>query len=97
MRQQRLAARSSTRAKTNLLLGALLAAALLLPSLAIGRPGKVVVVKRHPRRTVVVVSRPAPRAVLRPAPVKKVWVRGHWVLTPLGWRVWVPGHWELVR
>jgi hypothetical protein len=101
MRRQKLAARRSAGTRIRILLGALLAAALLLPSLALAQPRKVVVFKRKPHRTVVVVKTPVPkpvRAVTRvAAPRKKVWVRGHWKRAPLGWRIWVPGHWERVR
>ena len=90
MKRQKITRRIGRRTKLSLLLGFLVAAALVLPSLANARPRRVVV-RHYPHRTVVVVRKPAPK------PLKKVWVRGRWALTPLGWRVWVPGHWKFVR
>ena len=90
MKRQKISRRIGRRTKLSLLLGVLVAAALVLPSLANARPRRVVV-RHYPHKTVVVVRKPAPK------PLKKVWVRGRWTLTPLGWRVWVPGHWKFVR
>jgi hypothetical protein len=92
MKRQKISRRIGRRTRLSLLLGVLVAAALVLPSLADARPRRVVV-KHYPHRTVVVVHKSVPK----PKPLKKVWVRGRWALTPLGWRVWVAGHWKLVR
>jgi hypothetical protein len=93
--------RPSTPARAGWLITLLVGGSLLLPALAAAR---TVVVLRPRPRPVLVVRTPAPRpAVIRPIvravvkPAKKVWVPGHWTVTPRGVRVWVRGHYRLAR
>ena len=97
MNSQSTPQRKSMASRTSWLVALLVGGSLLLPALASARPR--VVVRPRPRPVVVVRTPALKPVVVRPVvrPLRKVWVPGHWTVTPRGARVWVRGHYEFVR